>query len=327
MTEGQQSATVVVSDHWLYCKNLQPLGEEYVVNASGLANQLDIVTAFAVPRDSCGIACYSCVLMTDYYSQCQPNQAGSTTASWTDPMLGSNCNTFCTGYPVLCKDPTGSTLRGNFATPNRDYYTQFWPSLPGDLDNYLSCGECMELIRTKADGTDYAIGEADYTDPIVLEVLGSCLCSANSKWCCGPGADHCGEINFKYGCPLPSGSIHLDLSDIAMGRLQGDGSMANGVIPTQYKRIPCLTPGNVYIWLRDGGGPYYFALSVVNTAGVGSVTNVEIQGYGTNGWTSMIHDPNYSESRPQERYGSWVMPKGAGPSALPIAVRVTKSDW
>ncbi|KAH6682523.1 expansin module family protein [Halenospora varia] len=248
---------------------------------------------------------------------------GSTTASWTDSWLGSTCTAFCTAYPALCKDPAGMTLRGNFAAPNGDYYTQFWPSLPGDLDNYLSCGECMQVIRTKPDGTDYVSGETGYTDPIVLEVVDSCPCNANSKWCCGPGADHCGEIDFKYGCPLPSDSIHLDLSDIAMGRLQGNGSMTDGVIPTRYKRVPCPKPGNVYIWLRDGGGPYYFALTVVNTAGVGSVTNVEIQVYGTSGWTSMVHDPNYSQSRPQERYGSWVMPKGAGPFALPIAVRIT----
>lgn len=248
---------------------------------------------------------------------------GSVTASWTDAWLGSTCTAFCTAYPVLCQDPSNTTLRGNFAAPNGDYYTQFWPSLPGDLDNYLSCGECMELIQTKADGTDYAVGEAGYTPPIVLEVVDSCPCNANSKWCCGPGADHCGEIDFKYGCPLPAGSIHLDLSDIAMGRLQGNGSLTAGVIPTRYKRIPCPTPGNIYLWLRDGGGPYYFALSAVNTAGIGSVTNIEVQSYGTTTWTSLIHDPNYTESRPQERYGSWTLPQGAGPFNLPIAVRVT----
>ena len=66
-----------------------------------------------------------------------------------------------------------------------------------------------------------------------------------------------------------------------MGRLQGNGSLTNGVIPTRYKRIPCPVPGNAYVWLRDGGGPYYFALTIVNTFGAGSVTNVEIMGSGT----------------------------------------------
>lgn len=39
-------------------------------------------------------------------------------------MLGATCDAFCTAYPLLCKDPTGTTLRGNFAAPNGDYYTQ-----------------------------------------------------------------------------------------------------------------------------------------------------------------------------------------------------------
>ncbi len=139
----------------------------------------------------------------------------------------------------------------------------------------------------------------------------------------GPGADHCAEIDFKYGCPLPAGSIHLDLSDIAMGRLQGNGSLNQGVIPTRYKRVSCPVPGNVYIWLHDGGGPYYFALSVVNTFGLGSVTTVEIMGGGGTTWTPLTHDPNYTSSRPQERYGSWVIPQGSGPFNLPIAIRIT----
>lgn len=108
-----------------------------------------------------------------------------------------------------------------------------------------------------------------------------------------------------------------------MGRLQGNGSLAAGVIPTRYKRIPCPTPGNIYIWLRDGGGPYYFALSAVNTAGIGSVVNIEVQNYGTGVWTSLIHDPNYTEARPQERYGSWTIPQGTGPYNLPLGLRIT----
>ncbi len=240
-------------------------------------------------------------------------------------MLGTTCDAFCTAYPLLCKDPADTTLRGNFAAPNGDYYTQFWSSLPGDLDNYLSCGECFELSQTKDDGTDYAVGEAGYTPPITLEIVDSCPCSANDKWCCGPGADHCGEIDFKYGCPLPAGSHHMDLSDIAMGRLQGNGSLSAGVIPIRYKRVSCPTPGNVYIWLREGGGPYYFALSVVNTYGIGAVVSVEIQGAGTNTWYALEHDPNYSESRPQERYGSWTF-QGAGPFNLPIGMRVTSAS-
>ncbi|KAJ1554764.1 hypothetical protein HK096_001833, partial [Nowakowskiella sp. JEL0078] len=249
--------------------------------------------------------------------------------NWTDATVAAQCSAFCTAYPTLCQDPTGSTLRGNFAAPNGDYYTQFWSSLPGDYDNYLSCGECFELIRTKPDGTDYAVGETGYTTPVYLEIVDSCPCSANSKWCCGPGADHCAEVsNFKYGCPLPADSIHLDLSDIAMARLQSgsaNGGIVDGVIPTRYKRVSCPKPGNVYLYLRNGGGPYYFALTVVNAAGVGGVVNIEIQGTGTTTWTSLVRDPNYTSSRPQERYGAWRIPQGTGPFNLPIAMRITSA--
>jgi hypothetical protein len=238
-------------------------------------------------------------------------------------MLGTTCDAFCTAYPLLCQDPSSATLRGNFAAPNGDYYTQFWSSIKGDLDNYLSCGECFSLIRTKADGTDYAVGEAGYTDPIVLEIVDSCPCNANSKWCCGSGADHCGEIDFKYGCPIPADSHHMDLSDIAMGRLQGNGSLTDGVIPIRYQRVACPKPGNAYIWLRDGAGPYYFALTAVNTAGAGSLTKIEVYSNDAKNWTSLVHDPNYTTSRPQERYGAWVMPQGSGPFNPPIGLRLT----
>jgi len=257
---------------------------------------------------------------------------------FTDQTEGGLCATFCKLYPDLCQDPATTTLRGNFAAPDGDYYTQFWPDLPGDNDNYLSCGECFELVRTNDDGTDYQPGDIGYTPPVVLQVVDSCPCSANSKWCCGSGRDHCGEVSeFKYGCPLPPAlvprtsddpepneSLHLDLSDIAMARLQtGDanGQMVDGVIPTRYRRVPCPVTGNIYILLKNGG-EYYFAFSVVNVSGLGSLVNVEAR-LPSGDWVSLIRDPNYTQARPQERFGTWVLPQGAGPFTLPLALRFT----
>ncbi len=272
-----------------------------------------------------------------YYGLC------TTKITFTDPQLAAQCDAFCKAYPALCTDPANTTLRGNFAAPQGNYYTQFWPSLPGDRDNYLSCGECFELVRTKKDGTDYAPGEVGYTSPVALQIVDSCPCSANSKWCCGSGRDHCGEVSdFKYGCqlppappspppdhdPLPNESIHLDLSDIAMARLQTgspNGSMVDGVIPTRYRRVPCPVVGNVYIWLRSGAGPYWFALTVMNVSGLGSVVNVEAQA-ASGTWVSMQRDQNYTSSRPQERYGTWVVPQGAGPFNLPLSLRITDAS-
>jgi len=261
--------------------------------------------------------------------------------AFTDPKLKEQCELFCKAYPDLCADPAGISLRGNFAAPQGNYYTQFWPSLDGERDNYLSCGECFEVVRTKADGHLYQPGETGYTVPIVLQVVDSCPCSANSKWCCGSGRDHCGEVksstlDFANGCPLPPGdlpadhdpqtneSIHLDLSDIAMARLQsGDPNkgIVDGVIPTQYRRVPCPVVGNIYVWLRQGGD-YYFQLSVVNVKGLGSVTKVEAQ-LVSGAWSTLVRDPNYSSARPQERFGTWVVEQGQGPFPLPLSLRIT----
>lgn len=263
----------------------------------------------------------------------------STAMKFVDKAMQTRCDTFCKAYPDLCKDPSGVTLRGNFAAPQGNYYTQFWSSLPGDLDNYLSCGECFELERTQNDGSEYQSTAASYTPPIVLQVADSCPCSANSKWCCGSGRDHCGEIEgtFKYGCqlpptpapppdhdPLPNESIHFDLSDIAMARLQTadpNGAIKDGVIPTKYKRVPCPVVGTIHVWLRPNAGPYYFSLTVVNMAGLGAAAKVEAQ-LPSGEWVGLVRDRNYSLSRPQERYGTWALPQGYGPFSLPLTLRI-----
>jgi len=240
---------------------------------------------------------------------------------------GALCEKFCNHYPDLCKDPDNITLRGNFCAPNGNYYTQFWSSLPGDYDNYLSCGECYEVERTLPDGSSYPEGEG--TDHIILQVVDSCPCTANAKWCCGSGTDHCNEIDFKYGCPIPKDSWHVDLSDIAMSRLQTNdpyGVMVDGVIPIRYKRVPCPVKGNIHVWLRPGAGPWYFALTVVNVANMGSLVAVEVQ-QDDGVWVPLVRDPNYSSTRPQERYGSWTVPQGTGPFSVPMNMRFTDSAF
>jgi len=240
---------------------------------------------------------------------------------------GELCMKFCDKYPDLCADPENISLRGNFCAPNGNYYTQFWSSLPGDYDNYLSCGECYEVEMTQPDGSSYPAGQK--TDNILLQVVDSCPCTANAKWCCGSGVDHCNEIDFKYGCPIPEGSWHVDLSDIAMSRLQTNdpyGGMVDGVIPIKYKRVPCPLKGNIHVWLRPGAGPWYFALTVVNVANLGSLVGVEVQ-QADGEWVPLVRDPNYSSTRPQERYGSWTVKQGTGPFEVPMNMRFTDSAF
>jgi len=277
-----------------------------------------------------------------YYGVCSSSDAFNKTMS--------GCEAFCSAYPDLCAEPDGGVLlRGNFAAPSGYYYSQFWSSLPGDDDNYLSCGECFELVRTKNDGTDYQPTDPNYTAPILLQVVDSCPCAPNSKWCCGSGRDHCGEIEppavtpgFTYGCPLPPApptpaadhdplpneSIHLDLSDVAMARLQSGsitGNMPAGVVPTRYRRVPCPVPGNIYLRMMPNAGDYYFALTVVNVRGLGSVIRVEAE-LPSGDWVSLVRDQNYTRARPQERSGDWVIPQGAGPFSLPVTIRITDAS-
>ncbi len=262
-----------------------------------------------------------------------------TTAYKFTSGYAARCDAFCKAYPDLCKDPANTTLHGNFAAPQGNYYTQFWSSLPGNNDNYLSCGECFELVRTQKDGTEYKPGDTGYTPPIVIQVFDSCPCAANSKWCCGSGRDHCGEVSdFAYGCQLPPSpppalahdpstaeSIHFDLSDIAMARLQTGsptGAMVDGIIPTKYRRIPCPVLGNMYFWLRTNANEYYFAFTVVNMSGLGAAARVEARlPNGT--WVALMRDANYTMSRPQERYGTWTLPQNSGKFELPVSIRVT----
>ena len=104
-----------------------------------------------------------------------------------------------------------------------------------------------------------------------------------------------------------------------MSRLQtGDanGQMVDGVIPTRYRRVPCPVKGNIYILLKNGG-EYYFSFSVVNVSGLGSLVNVEAR-LPSGDWVSMKRDPNYTQARPQERFGTWVLPQqGPGHSHCP----------
>ena len=245
---------------------------------------------------------------------------------YPDESIGALCDAFCKAYPSLCEDPEGHTYRGNFAAPQGNYYTQFWGALEGDQDNYLSCGECFEVYKVKEDGSDYKPGEEGYQAPVILSIIDSCPCTDNVKWCCSSEWDQCQDIkSWKYGCPIPKDSIHLDLSDVAMARLQtGDplGNLKSGTIPNKYRRIPCPKLGNMYVWLRNYASEHWFSFSVVNSAGYGGIAILEAKNKAGK-WVKMVRDPNYPSSRPQQRYGLWATPKDSGPYNLPIDLRLT----
>jgi hypothetical protein len=80
--------------------------------------------------------------------------------------------------------------------------------------------------------------------------------------------------------------------------------------------------GNIHIWLRPNASAYYFALTVVNAAGLGAAAMVEAQ-LPSGSWVALERDKNYTLSRPQERYGTWALPQGQEPFQLPVTLRIT----
>ena len=103
------------------------------------------------------------------------------------------------------------------------------------------------------------------------------------------------------------------------------GVLAEGVIPTQYKRVPCPKAGNVYVWLRGGTGPYWIQITAVNAAGLGSIVGFEIRPAGQSAWLALIQEDDYLAGHPQERYGAWTLPPNAPPVELPMGIRLTSA--
>jgi len=85
--------------------------------------------------------------------------------------------------------------------------------------------------------------------------------------------------------------------------------------------VPCPVVGNIHIWLRSQGNQYYFALTVVNVGGLGAAARVQAQ-MPSGEWVELKRNDSYTLARPQERYGTWATPQGAGPFTLPITLRI-----
>lgn len=109
-----------------------------------------------------------------------------------------------------------------------------------------------------------------------------------------------------------------------MARAQA-GVLVEGVIPTQYKRVPCPKTGNVYLWLRGSVGPYWIQITAVNAAGLGSIVGFEIRPDGQTEWMALIQENDYPTGHPQERYGAWTLPTNAPEINLPLGIRLTSA--
>jgi len=247
----------------------------------------------------------------------------------------------CPGVPdVIANSP----YAGLYTAPQGNYYAQ----LGKFPDDYLSCGECMEIRCVDTQCT--------YRDPITVQIADACPCFCNTKWCCsnysdctelGPDLDghpHCGKS--------PNGvwdtdSLHLDLSDYAMSMLSsGSKTSGNlpGVINTMFRRVSCPAKGNIYLQLSQSVSVakncytvypqpprdcfYYLSTSVINVVGYGAVESVSVNatiiqnGALVTSEVVMRRDPDSPSDRPQEQFGAFVSPQNVA-IFFPINFKLT----
>ncbi|OVA17948.1 Expansin [Macleaya cordata] len=130
----------------------------------------------------------------------------------------------------------------------------------------LACGSCYEIK---------CVNDPQWCKPgqPSLFVTGTNFCppnynlpSNNGGWCNPPNA-------------------HFDLSQPAFLQI---AEYKAGIIPVQYRRVPCKKEGGIRFTIS--GNPYYYKVLVWNVAGAGDVKMVKVKGSKKVGWTTMKRD-------------------------------------
>ncbi|KAL3653154.1 Expansin-A6 [Castilleja foliolosa] len=130
----------------------------------------------------------------------------------------------------------------------------------------LSCGQCFELkCSTKYDYTFQRCKEG--SPSIFITATNSCppnwaQPSDNGGWC---------------NPPRP----HFDLAEPIFLKL---ADAINGIIPIQYRRVPCKKNGGIRFTIN--GNLYFNLVLITNVAGAGNIMKVLIKGSKT-GWMAM----------------------------------------
>ncbi|ESW11492.1 hypothetical protein PHAVU_008G034700 [Phaseolus vulgaris] len=130
------------------------------------------------------------------------------------------------------------------------------------FNNGLSCGACFEIKCV--DDPQWCIPNAGS-----IKVTATNFCPPNYS-----------SPNFDHWCNPPQ--KHFDLS---MSMFTTIAEYKAGIIPVKYRRVPCSKSGGVKF--QTAGNPYWLQVLLYNVGDGGDVSQVNIKGSNSNGWTSM----------------------------------------
>jgi hypothetical protein len=125
----------------------------------------------------------------------------------------------------------------------------------------LTCGACFEL-QCDATGSKYCLPGSP---TITITATNYCPQGSLGGWCDAPRQ-------------------HFDLAQPMFVSLAYEGG---GVIPVNYRRVPCVKTGGMRFQIN--GNPWFLLVLVTNVGGAGDVQQLYIKGDNT-GWYPMIRN-------------------------------------
>ncbi|GKV46345.1 hypothetical protein SLEP1_g53332 [Rubroshorea leprosula] len=124
---------------------------------------------------------------------------------------------------------------------------------------------------------------------------GSCFeikCVDNPQWCKPEqssliltATDHCPP---NYNLPSDNGGWcnppreHFDIAKPAFSQI---AEYKAGIVPVQYRRVPCKKEGGIRFTIT--GNPYFNLVSISNVGGAGDIESVEVKGDDKLKWTPL----------------------------------------